>query len=166
TTLFRSVSGQPRQPKPRFHQHQVHPANQPLPENSKRQLKSLLTGPATDTQEENQRPAVSQAQTAAAPQEITPEERMAADNHYILHRKQSGSEINHHCYSETLLHRLPFAVNDGDIVEVDPQQRVRGLPTIRRVTGDQLPDYQPEKVTVIEYAELKPVPGSDVLQIS
>ena len=75
-----AVSGQPRQTKPRFHQHQVHPANQPLPENSKRQLKSLLTGPATDTQEENQRPTVSQAQTAAAPQEITPEERLAADN--------------------------------------------------------------------------------------
>ena len=91
-----AVSGQPRQPKPRFHQHQVHPANQPLPENSKRQLKSLLTGPATDTQEENQRPAVSQAQTAAAPQEITPEERLAADNRYIVHRKLSGAEINHH----------------------------------------------------------------------
>lgn len=161
-----AVSGQPRQPKPRFHQHQVHPANQPLPENSKRQLKSLLTGPATDTQKETQRPAVSQAQTAAAPQEITPEERLAADNRYIVHRKLSGAEINHHYYSETLLHRLPFAVNDGDIVEVDPQQRVRGLSSIKQVTGDQLADYQPEKVTVIEYAELKPVPGSDVLQIS
>ena len=159
---------QPHETRPRFHQHQVHRPSQPLPENSKRQLKSLLTGPAADNRAAGQprRKTAPQPPAGAAPQEVTPEERLVADNRYVVHRKLSGAEIAHHYYPEALLHRLPFAVADGDVVEVDPQQRVRGLPAIRRVSGDHLPDYQPAKITVIEYAELKAVPGSDVLQIS
>lgn len=157
-----------QQVKPRFHQHHVHSASQPLPESSKRQLKSLLTGPATDSQTVSRpRHEKVHPQTGTtAPQEVTPEERLAADNRYVVHRKLSGAEINHRYYSEALVHHLPFPLNDGDVVEVDPQQRVRGLPAIRRITSDHLSTYQPGKVTVIEYAELKPVPGSDVLQIS
>lgn len=152
--------------KPRFHQHHVHHHDQELPNSAKKQLRSLLTGPSVNEKPAkpvviNHSPVVDQA-----PQEITPEERLAADNRYVVHRKLSGAEINHRYYSEAILHRLPFPVEDGDVVEVDTDQLVRGLPSIRRVTSDHLTDYEPAKIEVLEYAELKAVPGSDVLQIS
>lgn len=162
-----AATERPQQTKPRFHQHPIRRTSQPLPETSKHQLRSLLTGPAADPQSTPVRETAVQSQPeTAVPQEITPEERLAADNRYVVHRKLSGAEINHHYYSEALLHHLPFPVADGDVVEVDPQQRMRGLPAIQRVTSDHLPDYQATPITVLEYAELKPVPGSDVLQIS
>lgn len=154
--------------KPRFHQHSIHQRQgQELPSAAKKQLRSLLTGPAVE--EKTVKPVVVHAAPEAvteAPTEITPEERLAADNLYVVHRKLSGAEINHRYYSEATLHRLPFPIDDGDIVELDHDQQVRGLPSIRRVTGDHLDGYEPEKIAVFEYAELKTVPGSDVLQIS
>lgn len=97
---------------------------------------------------------------------ISQKEQLAADNYYLVHRKLSGAEINHRYYNENLLHSLHFPLNDGDIVELDPNQTVRGLPVIRRVTANHLDNYEPEDIKVIEYAELTKVPGSDVLQIS
>ncbi len=153
--------------KPRFHQHQVNRDQQPLPTAAKKQLKSLLTGPAKEVTDAKPVVHVRPAENkAAAPKEITEEERLAADNRYLVHRKLSGAEINHRYYSEAILHHLSFPVEDGDIVELDTQQTVRGLPAIRRVTSDHLTDYQPEKINVLEYAKLTTVPGSDVLQIS
>lgn len=150
--------------KPRFHQHHVR-YDQELPTTAKKQLRSLLTGPSVT--EKPAKPVVDHhAPVEQAPQEITPEERLAADNRYVVHRKLSGAEINHRYYSEAILHRLPFPVEDGDVVELDNDQQVRGLPGIRRVTSDHLADYEPDKIAVLEYAELKAVPGSDVLQIS
>ena len=156
--------------KPRFHQHQVHHRHdQELPSTAKKQLRSLLTGPSVVAQPT--KPVVTHAEpetvtVTKAPRKISPEERLAADNLYVVHRKLSGAEINHRYYSEAILHHLPFPVEDGDVVELDRDQQVRGLPSIRRVTGDHLDDYEPENIAVIEYAELKAVPGSDVLQIS
>jgi hypothetical protein len=153
--------------KPRFHQHQVNRDQQPLPTAAKKQLKSLLTGPAKEVTDAKPVVHVRPAENkAAAPKEITEEERLAADNRYLVHRKLSGAEINHRYYSEAILHHLSFPVEDGDIVELDTQQTVRGLPAIRRVTSDHLTDYQPEKINVLEYSKLTTVPGSDVLQIS
>lgn len=149
----------------RFHQRPL-ARTQELPTEAKKQLRSLLTGPATS--KEPTRPALSPRGPveSQAPKEITPEERLAADNRYLVHRKLSGAEINHHYYSEAILHHLPFPVEDGDVVELDYDQKVRGLPAIRRVTSDHLPDYEPDKIAVLEYAQLTAVPGSDVLQIS
>lgn len=149
--------------KPRFHQHHVH-HDQELPTSAKKQLRSLLTGPSVT--KKPAKPVVENHEVDQAPQEITPEERLAADNRYVVHRKLSGAEINHRYYSEAILHHLPFPIEDGDVVELDNDQQVRGLPSIRRVTSDHLADYEPDKITVLEYAELKAVPGSDVLQIS
>lgn len=159
-----SNDGEAEPKRPRFHQHRVR-HDQELPTAAKKQLRSLLTGPSIT--EKPAKPVVEHHEPAEqAPQEITPEERLAADNRYVVHRKLSGAEINHHYYSEAILHRLPFPVEDGDVVELDNDQQVRGLPGIRRVTSDHLPDYEPDKIAVLEYAELKAVPGSDVLQIS
>lgn len=119
-------------------------------------LKSLLTGPANSQAEKR----------TIVPKEVTEEERLASDDRYLVHRKLSGAEINHHYYPEAVLHALHFPIEDGDIVELDHDQQVRGLPTIRRVTGDHLREYEPTKINVIEYGELKQVPGSDILQIS
>lgn len=154
--------------KQRFHQRQVHrSAGQAIPQAAKKQLRSLLTGPSTADQPREAKAAVRHEKSEKqVPKEITPEERLAADNRYLVHRKLAGAEINHRYYSEAILHRLPFPVDDGDIVELDNSQQVRGLPLIRRVTSDHLPDYEPAKINVLEYAELTAVPGSDVLQIS
>ena len=157
---------QPAAKERRFHQRQVHTTEQELPATAKKQLRSLLTGPAST--KETTHPAISPRGPIESqpPKEITLEERLAADNRYLVHRKLSGAEINHHYYSEALLHHLPFPIEDGDVVELDYDQKVRGLPAIRRVTSDHLPDYQPDKITVLEYAKLRAVSGSDVLQIS
>ncbi len=158
--------------KPAKHRYQARQRNeQPISSTARHTLHSLLTGPS------NQPKATSTPRTAPdvkthvpvepeAPKEISAEERLAADNMYLVHRKLSGAEINHRYYSEAILHQLHFPVEDGDIVELDPHQLVRGLPSIRRVTSDHLDDYEPVKINVIEYAELRPVPGSDVLQIA
>lgn len=153
------------------HHYQTHQRNeQPLSPTAKRTLHSLLTGPADQPKKEA--PVKFSVQKSApasqpiAPKEVSPEERLAADNQYLVHRKLSGAEINHRYYSEVILHQLHFPLQDGDIVELDPHQLVRGLPAIQRVTGDHLADYQPAKIKVIEYAELQAVPGSDVLQIA
>lgn len=159
--------------RPSYQTHQRH--EQPLSPTAKHALKSLLTGPTTaqvsadkDQQPVTPRPRIQVNPTpeAMAPKVISQEERLAADNLYLVHRKLSGAEINHRYYSEALLHALHFPIEDGDIVELDPHQHVRGLPVIRRVTSDHLDDYEPAKINVIEYAELKAVPGSDVLQIA
>lgn len=157
---------QPAAKERRFHQRQVHTTEQELPATAKKQLRSLLTGPAST--KETTHPTISPRGPIESrpPKEITLEERLAADNRYLVHRKLSGAEINHHYYSEALLHHLPFPIEDGDVVELDYDQKVRGLPAIRQVTSDHLPDYQPDKITVLEYAKLRAVPGSDVLQIS
>lgn len=159
----------------RFVQRHTKPAfsskHDEMPTNARKVLKSLLTGPSDD-EKKNSKPAVHpkplihQVAEPAAPKEITEEERLAADDRYLVHRKLSGAEINHHYYPEAVLHALHFPIEDGDIVELDRDQQVRGLPAIRRVTGDHLRDYEPTKINIIEYGELKQVPGSDVLQIS
>lgn len=168
-----SAGEQPRRPRhPRYQTHQRN--SQPLSPTAKHTLRSLLTGPSADSQTANPKQESSQAEhphvvtinEPEAPKEISQEERLAADNLYLVHRKLSGAEINHRYYSEAILHALHFPVEDGNIVELDPQQHVRGLPAIRRVTSDRLDDYEPTKIKVIEYAELKNVPGSDVLQIA
>lgn len=154
-----------KQNAPRFVQRKIQSSNE-LPPQARKTLKSLLTGPANDEEKSTSiaRPAASPSIEAL--KEITEEERLVADNRYLVHRKLSGAEINHRYYPEAILHALPFPVEDGDIAQLDYEQKVRGLPVIRRITGDHLSDYTPEKVNVIEYGELKRVPGSDVLQLS
>ncbi|MBB1127892.1 DUF2325 domain-containing protein [Limosilactobacillus balticus] len=154
-----------KQNAPRFVQRKIQSSNE-LPPQARKTLKSLLTGPANDEEKLTSvvNPVVSSS--IEAPKEITEEERLAADNRYLVHRKLSGAEINHRYYPEAILHALPFPVEDGDIAQLDYEQKVRALPVIRRITGDHLSDYTPEKVNVIEYGELKRVPGSDVLQLS
>lgn len=160
-----------------FHQHRAHfqtrqRTEEPLSPTAQKKLKSLLTGPSTNSKPTTKSTTtrINHPRTTPAkpevPQEISPEERLAADNLYLVHRKLSGAEIDHRYYSESILHSLHFPIEDGDVVELDPQQHVRGLPAIRRVTSDRLDDYEPAKIKVIEYAELKRVPGSDVLQIA
>ena len=156
--------------KPVHRRYQARQRNeQPISPAARRTLHSLLTGPSNqpgETDAPQKTPRVHVSAEPEAPKEISAEERLAADNLYLVHRKLSGAEINHRYYSEAILHQLHFPVEDGDIVELDPHQLVRGLPSIRRVTSDRLDDYEPVKINVIEYAELRPVPGSDVLQIA
>lgn len=97
--------------------------------------------------------------------ELSEVELLARDNCYPVHRLLSGAEINHRFYSESILHKLPFSINDGDVVQLDRQRLIHGkLPAINRVTNDHLAiSTTPTKV--IEYATLEPVAGSDVLQI-
>lgn len=154
-----------KQNAPRFVQRKVQSSNE-LPPQARKTLKSLLTGPANDEEKSTSITSSATSSSVEAPKEITEEERLAADNRYLVHRKLSGAEINHRYYPEAILHALPFPVEDGDIAQLDYEQKVRGLPVIRRITGDHLSDYTPEKVNVIEYGELKRVPGSDVLQLS
>lgn len=154
-----------KQNAPRFVQRKVQSSNK-LPPQARKTLKSLLTGPANDEEKSTSITSSATSSSVEAPKEITEEERLAADNRYLVHRKLSGAEINHRYYPEAILHALPFPVEDGDIAQLDYEQKVRGLPVIRRITGDHLSDYTPEKVNVIEYGELKRVPGSDVLQLS
>lgn len=154
-----------KQNAPRFVQRKIQSSNE-LPPQARKTLKSLLTGPANDEEKSTSITSPVASPSVKAPKEITEEERLAADNRYLAHRKLSGAEINHRYYPEAILHALPFPVEDGDIAQLDYEQKVRGLPVIRRITGDHLSDYTPEKVNVIEYGELKRVPGSDVLQLS
>lgn len=154
-----------KQNAPRFVQRKIQSSNE-LPPQERKTLKSLLTGPANDEEKSTSIVGPVASSSVEAPKEITEEERLAADNRYLVHRKLSGAEINHRYYPEAILHALPFPVEDGDIAQLDYEQKVRGLPVIRRITGDHLSDYTPEKVNVIEYGELKRVPGSDVLQLS
>lgn len=154
-----------KQNAPRFVQRKIQSSNE-LPPQARKTLKSLLTGPANDEEKSTSIVGPVASSSVKAPKEITEEERLAADNRYLVHRKLSGAEINHRYYPEAILHALPFPVEDGDIAQLDYEQKVRGLPVIRRITGDHLSDYTPEKVNVIEYGELKRVPGSDVLQLS
>ncbi|MCC4382791.1 DUF2325 domain-containing protein [Limosilactobacillus reuteri] len=154
-----------KQNAPRFVQRKIQSSNE-LPPQARKTLKSLLTGPANDEEKPTSITSPVASPSVEAPKEITEEERLAADNRYLVHRKLSGAEINHRYYPEAILHTLPFPVEDGDIAQLDYEQKVRGLPVIRRITGDHLSDYTPEKVNVIEYGELKRVPGSDVLQLS
>lgn len=153
-----------KQNAPRFVQRKIQSSSNELPPQARKTLKSLLTGPTSD---EGEKAPISNSNIPTpAPQEITEEERLAADNRYLVHRKLSGAEINHRYYPEAILHALPFSIEDGDIAQLDYEQKVRGLPVIRRITGDHLSEYTPEKVNVIEYGVLKRVPGSDVLQLS
>lgn len=154
-----------KQNAPRFVQRKIQSSNE-LPPQARKTLKSLLTGPANDEEKSTSMVKPVASSSVEAPKEITEEERLAADNRYLVHRKLSGAEINHRYYPEAILHALPFPVEDGDIAQLDYEQKVRGLPVIRRITGDHLSDYTPEKVNVIAYGELKRVPGSDVLQLS
>ena len=159
------------EPAPRFIQRQTRPAfsgnQQEMPTKARKVLKSLLTGPTEKPVKAPVATPASAVNTAPeAPKEISEEERLAADDRYLVHRKLSGAEINHRYYPEAVLHALHFPIEDGDIVELDREQKVRGLPAIRRVTGDHLLAYEPTKINVIEYGGLKQVPGSDVLQIS
>lgn len=154
-----------KQNAPRFVQRKIQSSNE-LPPQARKTLKSLLTGPANDEEKSTSIVGPVASSSVESPKEITEEERLAADNRYLVHRKLSGAEINHRYYPEAILHALPFPVEDGDIAQLDYEQKVRGLPVIRRITGDHLSDYTPEKVNVIEYGELKRVPGSDVLQLS
>lgn len=154
-----------KQNAPRFVQRKIQSSNE-LPPQARKTLKSLLTGPANDEEKSTSIVGPVASSSVEAPKEITEEERLAADNRYLVHRKLSGAEINHRYYPEAILHALPFPVEDGDIAQLDYEQKVRGLSVIRRITGDHLSDYTPEKVNVIEYGELKRVPGSDVLQLS
>ncbi|MCH5379201.1 DUF2325 domain-containing protein [Limosilactobacillus reuteri] len=154
-----------KQNAPRFVQRKIQSSNE-LPPQARKTLKSLLTGPANDEEKSTSIVGPVASSSVEAPKEITEEERLAADNRYLVHRKLSGAEINHRYYPEAILHALPFSVEDGDIAQLDYEQKVRGLPVIRRITGDHLSDYTPEKVNVIEYGELKRVPDSDVLQLS
>ena len=152
---------------PRFVQRKVQTMGNELSPHARKTLRSLLTGPSIDEEKASASTTpVSDEPVVPVPKEPTEEERLAADNRYIVHRKLSGAEINHRYYSEALLHSLPFPVEDGDIAQLDYDQKVRGLPVIRRITGDHLREYTPEKINVIEYGELKQVAGSDVLQIS
>lgn len=110
--------------------------------------------------------AETKASTDNAPvPELSEVELLARDNCYPVHRLLSGAEINHRFYSESILHKLPFSINDGDVVQLDRQRLIHGkLPAINRVTNDHLAiSTTPTKV--IEYATLEPVAGSDVLQI-
>lgn len=154
-----------KQNAPRFVQRKIQSSNE-LPPQARKTLKSLLTGPANDEEKPTSTASPVASPSVEAPKEITEEERLAADNRYLVHRKLSGAEINHRYYPEAILHALPFPIEDGDIAQLDYEQKVRGLPVIRQITGDHLSDYTPEKVNVIEYGELKRVPGSDVLQLS
>lgn len=154
-----------KQNAPRFVQRKIQSLNE-LPPQARKTLKSLLTGPANDEEKPTSTASPVASPSVEAPKEITEEERLAADNRYLVHRKLSGAEINHRYYPEAILHALPFPIEDGDIAQLDYEQKVRGLPVIRQITGDHLSDYTPEKVNVIEYGELKRVPGSDVLQLS
>lgn len=154
-----------KQNAPRFVQRKIQSSNE-LPPQARKTLKSLLTGPANDEEKPTSTASPVASPSVEAPKEITEEERLAADNRYLVHRKLSGAEINHRYYPEAILHALPFPIEDGDIAQLDYEKKVRGLPVIRQITGDHLSDYTPEKVNVIEYGELKRVPGSDVLQLS
>ena len=154
-----------KQNAPRVVQRKIQSSNE-LPPQARKTLKSLLTGPANDEEKPTSTASPVASPSVEAPKEITEEERLAADNRYLVHRKLSGAEINHRYYPEAILHALPFPIEDGDIAQLDYEQKVRGLPVIRQITGDHLSDYTPEKVNVIEYGELKRVPGSDVLQLS
>ena len=154
-----------KQNAPRFVQRKIQSSNE-LPPQARKTLKSLLTGPDNDEEKPTSTASPVASPSVEAPKEITEEERLAADNRYLVHRKLSGAEINHRYYPEAILHALPFPIEDGDIAQLDYEQKVRGLPVIRQITGDHLSDYTPEKVNVIEYGELKRVPGSDVLQLS
>ena len=154
-----------KQNAPRFVQRKIQSSNE-LPPQARKTLKSLLTGPANDEEKPTSTASPVASPSVEAPKEITEEERLAADNRYLVHRKLSGAEINHRYYPEAILHALPFPIEDGDIAQLDYEQKVRGLPVIRQHTGDPRSDYTPEKVKVIEYGEIKRVPGSDVLQLS
>ena len=165
--ILNHYNNTPNGAETRFTQRQVSTSQQAMSPKAKKVLRSLLTGPS-DLKPTPQ-PAPKPLKPVATPvkePEITAEERLAADERYLVHRKLSGAEINHRYYSEAILHALNFPLEDGDIVELDRNQQVRGLPAIRRVTADHLTAYQPTKIAVIEYGTLKPVPGSDVLQIS
>lgn len=148
----------------KFVQRQRHPHVHQQPHHQQRTNHSLLTGPESVPAQ----PAkpVTASEPVTAPQEVSQEERLAADDLYLVHRKLSGAEINHRYYNEAVLHSLHFPIADGNIVQLDPTQTVRGLPVIRRVTSQHLDDYEPTKIAVLEYATLTAVPGSDVLQIS
>lgn len=144
---------------------QVQPVKSPRPVPRIRQSShsSLLTGPDHEVTPTTVKPA---SVRPVVKETISQEERLAADDLYLVRRKLSGAEINHRYYNEAIIHALHFPLEDGDIVQLDPQQTVRGLPAIRRVTADHIDDYEPENIKVIEYAELASVPGSDVLQIN
>ena len=92
-----------KQNAPRFVQRKIQSSNE-LPPQARTTLKSLLTGPANDKEKSTSiaRPAASPS--VEAPKEITEEERLAADNRYLIHRKLSGAEINHRYYPEAILH--------------------------------------------------------------
>lgn len=154
-----------KQNAPRFVQRKIQSSNE-LPPQARKTLKSLLTGPANDEEKPTSTASPVASPSVEAPKEITEEERLAADNRYLVHRKLSGAEINHRYYPEAILHALPFPIEDGDIAQLDYEKKVHGLPVIRQITGDYLSDYTPEKVNVIEYGELKRVPGSNLLQLS
>lgn len=139
-------------------------AARPTPRIRQASHSSLLTGPAHEIASSSLNHPVTPEPVAV--ETVSQEERLAADDLYLVHRKLSGAEINHRYYNEALIHALHFPLEDGDIVQIDPQQTVRGLPSIRRVTANHLDDYEPKKIKVIEYAELNSVPGSDVLQIN
>ena len=150
--------------RPKRIPHSESKAKRPTPRIRQASHSSLLTGPAHEvTTSSLSHPVTPEPVTVET---VSQEERLAADDLYLVHRKLSGAEINHRYYNEALIHSLHFPLEDGDIVQLDPQQTVRGLPSIRRVTADHLDDYEPEKIKVIEYAELTSVPGSDVLQIN
>lgn len=135
------------------------------------QTKDIEESKASDNQAYLRNALISQetetkAATDNAPvPELSEVELLARDNCYPVHRLLSGAEINHRFYSESILHKLPFSINDGDVVQLDRQRLIHGkLPAINRVTNDHLAiSTTPTKV--IEYATLEPVAGSDVLQI-
>lgn len=104
-------------------------------------------------------------QTTPVADEPSQEELLARDHQYVVHRRLSGAEINHTYYPEAVLQKLNFQLNDGDVVELDPDNTVRGLWNIRRATGDHI-DTNDTPIALIRYATLTPVAGTNMLQIA
>ncbi|WP_283583046.1 hypothetical protein [Limosilactobacillus difficilis] len=92
------------------------------------------------------------------------EAELAAQHHYIVHRKLSGAMIDHQYYPESILHELPFELNDGDVVATAAPHSSNELPKIKEITDDHLP-RQVQSINVIHHAILKAVNGTKMLQI-
>lgn len=117
------------------------------------------TNPIVDDKEE------AQSESVVTNPEPSQEELLARDHQYVVHRRLSGAQIHHTYYPEAVLQQLNFQIADGDVVELDPDQTVRGLWAIRRVTGQHI-DTHDTPIQLIRYATLTPVDGTNMLQIA
>lgn len=112
------------------------------------------TTPATD--QDHEQP------TSAQPAHQPTEAELATDNHYVVHRKLSGAMINRQYYSERVLHDLPFALADGDVVELGERQGANLAPVIKKLPLKRAG----RQIQVLRKAPLQEVAGTKMFQIS